>query len=159
MELGRMYSVEFDNVAVTVATDFFEIVPADDKPCIVHAVFVGQSTELGDAAEEQLRVRIIRLPATFTSGSGGAAPTPAPLNDGTAAAGFVSETMNTTVATTSGTAINLHSDTFNVRTGFVWIPTPEMRPTVRQAAGLVVRLVAAPADSITFSGTLYVEEI
>lgn len=154
---GRMYSVNFDGTAVTVAADLFEIAPADDKACVVHAIFIGQSTELGDAAEEQLRVRLIR--GHTTSGSGGSANTPTPLNPSDTAAGFAAETCNTTAAS-AGTGVFLHSDTFNVRTGWMYIPTPEARPIVTQVQGtLVLRLSAAPTDSVAFSGTMIVEEL
>lgn len=160
--MGRMYTVEFEGTAVATASgdvDFFEILPADDKPCIVHAVFLSQSSDTGDAAEEILRVKVIRLPATVTSGSSGSSATPVPLDVNDAAAGFAAEVLNTTVATTSGTAVDLHSDAFNIRTGWALVLTPEMRWRVAQAEGLVVRLMAAVTDELTMSGTLYVEEL
>jgi hypothetical protein len=155
--MGRMYSVIFENVAVSAAQDFFEISPADDKPVIIHAVYLSQSTELGDAAEEFLRVEIIR--GHTSGGSGGTAPTPVALDPAGAAAGFASEVNNTTIAS-AGTALILHAETFNVRTGWVYIPTPECRPKASQAnTTIVVRLMAAPGDSVTMGGTIYIEEM
>ena len=155
--MGRVYTVEFENVAVTAAQDFFEIAPADDKPCKVLGLFLSQFSDVGDAAEECLRIRIIR--GHSTGGSGGSAPTPRPVNPSDAAAGFAAEVNNTTIAS-AGTAVNLHSDSFNIRVGYpVWFPE-KCQPQVSQGAGvlLVVRLLAAPADSLSLSGTLYVEE-
>lgn len=155
--MGRMYTVEFENVAVTAAQDFFEIVPADDKPCAIHAIHLSQSTEVGDSAEEMLRVKIIR--GHTTSGSGGSTSTAAPLDPSDTAAGFTCEVNNTTIASV-GTTADLHSESFNVRAGWVYIPTPECRPKVSQGnTSLVVRLLAAPADSVTMNGTMYVEEL
>jgi len=155
--MGRMYTVEFENVAVTAAVDFFEITPADDKPCIVHAVFINQYTDFADAAEEILRYRVIR--GHSTGGSGGAAPTPRPVNSTSAAAGFAAETNNTTIASV-GSPVNLHSDCFNIRVGLQLILPPEMRWEVSQGqTTLVVRLMATPTDSLSMSGTLYVEEL
>lgn len=155
--MGRMYTVEFEAVAVTVAVDFFELTPADDKPIAIWGLFLSQSSDVGDAAEEILRYRIIR--GHTTSGTGGAAPTPAPLNHIDTAAGFTAETNNTTIASV-GTVANLMSDTFNVRTGLQLIFPPELRPQASQAnTTIVVRLMAAPADSLTMSGTLFVEEL
>lgn len=156
--MGRMYSVEFEGVAVTAAQDFFEITPADDKPLAVHALFLSQASDVGDAAEEILRFKVIR--GFATSGSGGSAPTPIPLNPVDTAAGFTAEVNNTTIAST-GTPVDLHSDAFNIRTGLALILTPEMRWQVSQASGtlLVVQLMVAPTDSLTMSGTLYVEEL
>ena len=154
--MGRMYTVEFENVAVTAAQDFFEILPAANKPCVIHALYLSQYSDVKDAEEEILRVRIIR--GHTTSGSGGAAPTPRPADSNSTAAGFTAETNNTTIAS-AGTPVNLHSDYFNIRVGMQLIFTPEMRPRVQNANLLVVRLLAAPADSLSMSGTLYVEEL
>jgi hypothetical protein len=154
--MSRIYTVEFEAVAVTAQVDFFEITPADDKPCRILALFLSQSSDVGDAAEEILRYRIIR--GHTTSGSGGAAPTPVVLGPIEAAAGFTAETNNTTIASV-GTVTNLHSDAFNIRAGLQLVLTPEMQWGVSQAnTTIVVRLMAAPADSLTMSGTIYVEE-
>lgn len=153
---GRMYAVEFEAVAVTVAQDFFELSPADDEPVHIHALYLSQSTDFADAEEELLRVKIIRGHAT--SGSGGTAPTPAALDPKVGAAAAAAEVNNTTIAS-AGTPVDLHSECFNVRVGMAYIPTPEARPKADQAGTtIVVRLMAAPADSLTMSGTLIFEE-
>lgn len=153
--MGRMYSVNFNAVAVTAAQDVFEITPADDKPCIIHALILGQYSDFGDAQDELLSIRIIR--GFTTSGSGGAAATPRPMNPSDAAAGFAAETNNTTVATT-GTTNDLHADVWNVRAPYQFIWPPEMRPKVSQGQTSLVVRITAPADSLTMNGTLYVEE-
>lgn len=142
---------------MTTIADLFEIVPADDKPCKLAGLFLGQSSDVGDAAEEILRVKIIR--GHTTSGSvGTAAPTPRPVNPNDAAAGFTAEVANTTIAL-GGTPVNLHSDAFNIRTGLqLWWP-PECRPGVNQGnTSLVVRLMDIPLDALLMSGTIYIEE-
>lgn len=157
--MGRIYSVEFENVSITNANgdaDLFEIAPADDKPCIVHALYFDQISDVGDAAEEMLRYRVIR---GHTTGGNGTSVTPRPLNAHDAAASFAAEYYGATIAA-DGTAINLHSGAFNIRTGLQLVLPPEMRWHVSQGQGLlVVRLMAAPADDVTMSGTMYVEEI
>jgi len=156
--MGRMYSVSFEAVAVTAAQDFFEISPADDKPVLVHGLYLSQASDVGDAADEMLRIKILR--GHTTSGSGGSAPTPAPLQSSAGtAAGFAAEVNNTTIAS-AGTAVDLHAEAFNIRAGLQYIPTPEARPGASQAnTTLIVRLMAAPADSLTMSGTLILEEL
>lgn len=157
--MGRLYMVPFENVAVAAAQDFFEISPADDKPVAIHGWTlsnVGGTADAGDAQEEFLRLSIVR--GHTTSGSGGTTPTisPAVFND--AAAGFAAEANNTTIASTSGTTI--WADGMNIRIGHSYFFTPETRPTASQAnTTIVLRLVAAPADSVNMSGTLYVEEL
>jgi len=152
-----IYSVEFENVAVTASQDFFEIAPISDRPCLIHACYLSQSTETGDAEEEMLRVKIIR--GHTTGGSGGSVPTPVALNANEGAADFSAEVNNTTIAS-GGTPVDVHSEAFNVRVGWVYVPTPEIRPLVTSSDGvIVVRLMANPIDSITMSGTLYVAEL
>jgi hypothetical protein len=158
--IGRMYVVLFEATAVTVAADLFEIQPADDKPCRIHSIYLGQTTELLDAADEKLEIEITRGGTGISSGSGGSSFTPIPVaSSAVAAAGFAAEVLNTTQATfTSGVAIL--RDVWNVHQGWQYRPTPEERIGVSQAnGGLTVRLGAAPADSITIAGTMFVEEL
>lgn len=154
--MGRMYSVAVQGVSVSAAQDVFEIRPADDKPCVLHGLFIGQYSDAGDAQDELLSVRIIR--GFTSSGSGGSTPTPTPMHPSDAAAGFSAEANNTTVATT-GTTTEVHADAFNVRAGYQMIWTPEMRPQVGQGNTSLVVRITAPADAITMNATLYVEEL
>jgi len=162
--MGRIYSVEFTNQALTAANgdhDYFEIDPAAEKPVRPIAIFIGQESQEGDALEDFVRWAILRCTGgTFTSGSGGAAPTPRPLDIGDPAAGFAAETANTTVATTSGTLQRIHSDAFNIRTGLQLILPPELRVIVSGAANdaLLIRQESTLDATTTMSGTLYVEE-
>lgn len=157
--MSRMYTAVFEAVAVTAAQDFFEVNPASNKPCRFVGLFLSQSSDTGDSAEEILRITITRVPATFTSGSGGSSYTPRLVDATGAAAGAAVEINNTTVATTSGTLENLMAYQFNIRTGLeLWLP-PEQQFMFVNGAGGVVRLAAAPADSLTMSGTLWFEEL
>lgn len=156
--MGRIYTVAFENVAVTAAQDFFEIQPADDKPCRFKALLLNQYSDMGDSQEEGLRITIKRIVATATSGSGGTSPTPRLVTATGAAAGFTAEANNTTVATSSGTIELLLADTMNIRVGTqYWFP-PELQFEFVQGVFGVVRLEAAPSDSLSTSGTLWVEE-
>lgn len=155
---GRIYTVSFENVSVSAGQDFFEISPADDKPCEIVGLFLAQAgnSDVGDAQEECLRFSVIR--GHTTSGSGGSAPTARPVKRSDGAAGFAAEVNNTTIAA-SGTPVTLHSDSINVRSGYMnWWP-PGTEPEASQGdTTIVVRLLAAPADAITLTGTLYVAE-
>lgn len=157
MAYGEIYTVVFEAVAATAVQDLFEINAAAGKPLRVHALMLSQHTEVGDAQSELLRFKVIR--AHSTSGSGGSAPTPAPLNPSAAASSFTAEVNNTTQAT-GGSPITLHADTWNVQAGLALILPPELHWVVPGGGRLVVAMsTTAPADSITLSGTLYVEEI
>lgn len=155
-----MYSVTFDLTAVTAAIfDLFEFAPADDKPIVLHSVYCGQTTELGDVAEEQFEYSIRRGGTGMTSGSGGSGGTAIALDGSGAAAGCVLEVLNTTEATfTSG--VRVHGGTFNIRAGLEYRPTPEERIGCSQAnGGLVVRIESTPLDSVSIVGTAYFEEL
>lgn len=153
---ARVYTVSFTEVAVTVAVDLFELTPADDKPIEILGLFLGQSSDFGDAASEILPYRVIR--GHTVSGSGGATTTPRPIDRSGAAAGFAAETNNTTAANT-GTTNDLHADTFNVAVGEkLWLPEGCLWEATQGDTTLIVRLASAPADSLDLSGTLYVRE-
>jgi hypothetical protein len=156
--VGRMYSISFEGVAVTAAQDLFEILSVTEKPFRMHALSISQSSDAGDAASEQLTVRIFRVTGSPTSGSGGSTATPTPLYPNDTASSVTAEINNTT-RLSGGTAVTLHRQCFNVMAGLEIVFTPECRPTIAGATRLVVGLEAAPADSLTMSGTLYIEEI
>lgn len=163
--MGRIYRVPFAAGTVTNAggnVDLWEITPADDKPCRIVGIRFGQTSEVGDAAEESLDITIEHLGSTVTSGSGGSSVTPVPCDPGISdlAAGFTAEINNTTVATTSGTKTVMECIPWNIRqTPYeVWFPDTRYAPCARQASALVVRCNSTVTDDITFSGVLFVEE-
>lgn len=157
--MPRMYTVQFDAVAVAASQDLFEIVAADDKPIAIAGLWldnVGGTADAGDAQEEILRLSVIKN--FTTSGSGGTAPTPVPMSPADAAAAFTAEVNNTTLAVT-GTTTQPVSLGWNTR-----IPLREWWPEEARVwhsqvdTRLVVRLVTAPNDTFNASGTLYVVE-
>lgn len=160
--MGRKYYATF-NGTVTAAggnTDLFSIQPADDKPVKIRGLILSQISEVGDAAEEGLRITVKRLPATYTVGSGGAAVTPVPANEGdTAFAGTV-RANDTTVGTTSGTAVILAELGWNVRNSpfDFWFPDEDFCPRARQTSALAIVLETTLADDATFCCTVCLEE-
>lgn len=155
---SRMYVVSFAATAATAAVDFFSFAPADDKPVVIHGVYLSQTTEVGDAQEEMLEIKIERGGSAYSVGSGGSAGTITTLGPSGASAGFTARTMDTTKATFTSGEVK-HRDAMNVRTGWVYMPTPETRITVSQAnGGCSICLPTAPVDSISWVGTLLLEE-
>jgi hypothetical protein len=160
--MGRIYSVPFAGATVTNAggnTDLWEFLPADDKPIRLRGFCLGQTSEVGDAAEEGVEVQVIRMAATVTSSNGGAV-TPVPVDSADAAAGFTAETNGTTVATTSGATTIVASFMVNLRGSpfDYWFPDERFAPKAKQGEGLFLRLITTVADDITFGGTAWVEE-
>lgn len=154
--MGRVYAIPFAAVAITAAQDLVEISPADDKPVELIGWHLGQTSDAGDAQDEQLQLTVIR--GHTTSGSGGTSATPAPLNPGDAAASFAAEINNTTIAS-SGTGVTLFASAWNVRAGSdVWLPE-DVRPRASQGNTTLVVRMSAPADSITTNGVFWVREL
>ncbi len=162
--MSRIYSVPF-NGTITAAgtdTDIWSIQPASNKPVRLWGFTLGQISEIGDAQEEGLRITVKRLPATFTVGSGGNSVTavaPADGSDGTVW-GATIRTNDTTVATTSGTAIVVDEFGWNERNAPYphWYPDWRFLPGAVNGQGLIVRCETTAADDLTFSGCLWFEE-
>lgn len=151
-----MWSAQFNNVAVTAIQDLFELNAPTGIPVCLHRVSLFQTSDVGDAAEEILRLLFIR--GFTTSGSGGTAPTAVDLGTGGATYGGTVECNNTTAAVT-GTTTTPHSDGWNVRGPYDYIPTPESRIFIPGGGRLVVNLPAAPADSLTVGGVIVFETL
>lgn len=163
--MSRMYRVPYTGTITNAGgdCDLLSIQPADDKPCRLVGWIIGQSSEVGDAAEENLRLTVRHMTATVTIGSGGSAPTPQPNRPGTldvAAAGFTARCNDTTVATTNGTSVIMEELGWNERNTpwERWIPE-EMRPWAVQGEVLIVRMESTPADDFTGELTFFVEEV
>lgn len=160
--MGRIYTIPYTGTVTNAGgdTDLLELLPADDKPVKLRGILLSQISEVGDAAEEGLRISIMRLPATVTSGSGGSAVTPVPQDSADAAAGVAAECNNTTVATTSGTAVTLWELGWNIRNSpyEMWFPDDDFCPKAKQGEALVVRQQTTAADDYTGCFTFVVEE-
>jgi hypothetical protein len=154
--IGRVYICPIDAVAVSAVQDPFEINSASTISLALLSVFIGQSSDAGDAEDEQLRVRIIRDHST--SGSGGSSGTAVPARKGDAAFGGTVEINNTTPAT-GGSPIILPCDCFNVRGGMVHRPTELEIATIHGGGRIVVNFPAAPADALTVSGYIVFAEL
>ena len=154
-----VYSAPMDALAFTLATDVFEITPAADRPIMVYGFSLGQTTDLGDASEEVLRIGLYR---DVTAGSTGTTLTEVKYSNdaamGTVSAAVVS---NRGTPSSGGTLIDIIP--WNIRIPLYWFPIPEMRPKFSNLAaeGPVssFRLMSAPGDSITCSGAIYWTEI
>lgn len=153
--MGMRYAATFDAVAVSAAQDLFEITAPSDCIVAIYALYLGQTSDVGDANAENLKVQLIK--GYTVSGSSGSSVTPSKLETGFAAAGSTVEANNTTVANT-GTPVTVHQDVWNTQLPYMYRPAPEERIILSPSERLVVRL-PAPADAITMSGTLVFEEI
>lgn len=158
--MGRMYTVSFTGVGVAAQQDLFELTAASNRMLKIHAVELSQSTEVGDTAEEGLSILFRRGSSATTSGSGGSSATPVPNETQQGAAGFTAEINNTT-RMSGGAITTLISTNWNERISpalWNWSESP-MMPVVGISERFTVELATVPADSVTMSGTIWVEEI
>lgn len=157
----RAYTVSFAASAQTAAIDWFELIAGASVGVVLLGLDISQTTELGDAAEEQVSWYIKRASGSYTSGSGGntgvARP---PVRVGDAAATFTAESLNTTqIAVGSGTLTTMFQGSFNIRGGLQIFWTPETAITCAGSQAIAIGLGTAPADSVTWIGTAYVAEL
>jgi len=149
--MGRMFTVSFTNVAVTADQDLFQIEGlAGDT--ILHACFISQNSDVGDASAESLTIRFRHVTDALTN-----VTAEVKLDKGSGAA-LADLNVNDTTPFTTG-AETIHVEDWNIAMPFVWLPTPEMRIHIPKDDVVTVNLIANPADSLTMSGTLYFEEI
>jgi hypothetical protein len=154
------YSGVVRGVAATLAQDIFELLSPADAICEVERIVLSQTSEVGDAQEEQIEINIKRGVGTVTSGSGGSAVTPQPREDGQPASGATLEGNNTTkMAAGTGSIELLHVDTWNVRQSKDIVPLEGERWIVSPGNRLTVEMVGAPADSMTLCAYIYWNEI
>ncbi len=151
---GRMYTMNFEDVVVAAAQDFFALDFAGTGVMILHACYLGQSTLVGDANEEMHKV-VIKTGATV-DGSGGNPGVEVPSSLGSPAASAVGRINDDTIAGT-GTIVEKHMDIYNIRVGWQYVPPPEQRITW-SAERLVVGLLSTPT-SVTMSGSIVWEEL
>ena len=150
---GRVYIGEVSAVVVSVVQDFWELNCPADAVIALLSVRISQYSDVGDAAAEILPVIISRT-TSGGAGSGGSVPTARPVHVGTPAFGGSIEANNTTQATTT---TEILSDTFNIRSGWLYQP-PEREIIWLSPSGiLVVELPVAPADALTMQGTITFE--
>ena len=149
--MGRIYAVNFNEVAVSVQQDLFQI-EAQTTPAILHAIYLSQSTEEWDAEAENLNVIIQRVTDAVTDDLNAVAL------DGGDTAENANLAINETSELTTGASI-IHAESWNVAQSFIYLPPPELRPIVQIGNAIVVNLNNTPTDAITMSGTMYFEEI
>jgi hypothetical protein len=152
---GNLYSAVFDAKAVTGAIDLFEMT-ATTRTFAVHALRVWQTTDVGDAAEEILRIEFRRA---STAGSGGTAVTEHQYVDDEDVANDTTVIEYATGGTSSTGGELIDIIPWNIRIPLVEIWTPEMRPRIDSNSDpLSIRFAAAPADSITMGAAVIWEE-
>jgi hypothetical protein len=157
--MGHMYSVDIISNTISTTKSLFHINGITNGIVVLHSVFVGQSSDAGDAAAEMLRIQISRSTSNSTAVGTAATPRPHLLND--QAYGGTVRLSNTY----SATNVVLINEAFNVQAGWYYTPTPEERIIIppKSVSGthpsLRVDLPNAPSDALSVQGRMTFEVI
>lgn len=155
--MSGIYTIQFTTATVgTAVQDFFEINPGTSKPLVLLGFGISQTSELGDAAEEGLTILV--KSGHGTSGSGGAAVTPQPLDASQGTALFTAEANNTTKAQ-GGTIVTHYAYSWNVRMPLDIVYPEPMQVIATASRRLVIELASTSADSLVVNGYAVVQEI
>lgn len=154
--MGRMYSVNFADVAVAAAQDLFGILSTANMAFAIHRIELGQRTLTSWEAKP---LKLVRNPVTATVGSGGSAQTPVKLNFGDSAATVTARVNDTTNQTTNGSQTVLFARDWEFLNGFLVVFTPAERPIIAPSQGVALQLTTAPSGSMTASGSMLIEEL
>jgi hypothetical protein len=153
--MARIYTTQFNGIAVTAQQDLFELVAGSGTDMLIHEVGFSNLTEVGDAQEENLLILLKQ--GSTTTGSGGTAPAKVPRDiDDSASAATVA--ANNTTKATGGTIVTHYAWNWNIRAPFQMIWTPETRPYLKVSRRMTFELATTPADSITMAGYVVWQE-
>lgn len=149
MSAGQIFAVPLSAVTVAASsiTDLFQITAGSSNPIDIIGCRISQTSDVGDAAAEMLRVQIVRRSTVST----GTALTEVKHLE-TSGSPTASVLGNTTAEGTIGDI--LADDSFNIQAGFFYNPIPEERIRVAAGGRLSFFLPVGPADELTMNATL-----
>jgi hypothetical protein len=156
--MSRRYYVSEPGFAATAASDLIQIKNASGSNKMVRIIRWGwKPTDNSLATAQVLQTRCRRLPSTVTDGSGGATPTPRPMDGGDTAATFTALSRNTVKATTNGTAAILDESGAHIYNGYE--QQPEEPIIIAPAQSFVFELTSASVQgTVNISAFVEVDE-
>jgi hypothetical protein len=143
-----IYTITLDATAVSAARTLVQYNAPSTRIAVVLRAWVSQCNSEVATQEE------IQLLRVTTAGTGTGA-TPRPTGSFAAAAGTA--TVNNSAEGTAGDS--LHREGFEIRNGWLWIPTPEERFIIPPSGRIALKFPAAPEASIDVSAGLVVAEL
>lgn len=142
----RIYKTFFENVTVAAAQDLFSLKAGAANGIEIHQIDLSAG---GVTAPAEIRIRVKRMPATFTQGSGGSTPTVGVADSGDTKTSTATVHANdTTPGTTGGTAVVLGAFQWNVLMPWQYLPAPEDRDVIQAAEGFVIDALGSPASTV-----------
>lgn len=154
--MNNVFSAVIDAVSVSAAQDLLTITAPASRAVKILRVEVGQDTS---ETSEVLPIKFKRGIGN-TAGSGGSAVTPARLKPGSTAASSTVTKNNTTAATAgSGSLTVTNRRSFNVVTGFVYVPMDAEAVVVGPSESFIINLPTAPGAALTMNCEVIFEEM
>lgn len=158
---GPVFSAPFLAIASTQEVDIFDLVAPSSGRVRILEVSITQHSEAGDAAAELLPLQYLR--GSTAAGTGGTAITPVNHKGVSRASEATVTVMNATTLASTTSAVRMKAESFNVQAGYLDRPFKdglEHDECIHLNAGerFVVRC-GAPADSVTFNGTIRFQEL
>ena len=154
--MARIYTAQFNGVAITAVQDLFNLLAGTNTPIEVHDFHLAQTSDFGDAQEEVLLISIKQ--GATSDGTGGTTPSKVPRDVDDSAAATTVRANDATTRASGGTIVTHYSYGWNVRVPFDKVYTPECRPYAKGGRRLILGLEGAPADSLTVSGSITFSE-
>ena len=161
--MSRLYTATLRSIPLTAITveDLAEINAAAEQPVTLIGLVItqaGDSSDSGDANEDQIDVVISRVTGSPTSGSGGTVVVPTRSDSGDTLFGGVVEMGNTTNLS-GGTLEEWWAEGFNNRVGLFHWPVPKAQITIRGDETLIIRTTALHTNAHEVNVVVLLEEI
>lgn len=154
---GLMYTTNFDTVSVTnAAQDIWELVAGATVGILIHSIRVTFVPTITSGVPQDVRGQL-RFLARSTTGTGGTAVTPRPVNPRNTVAAAATTTRT---VTTPGTAGNVWSaEQISIVLPYERIFTPAQRIFVPAATRFCINLEAGLGAAYNASSEIYFEEL
>lgn len=154
--LGRKYTAQFNsvNIVALTAQDFFEILAPTKSVIIILDWSIFQTSDVGDAQEEILRIETVEGIGAVTTGALGTTVIARPSPGDSAFAGTVKANNTTRMAVGTGSLFTLPQHGWNVRSEYRQIYTPETCPIISPGDRWTLSLPVGPTDVLTAGGSV-----
>ena len=154
---GLMYTASFNAVSVTnAAQNIWEIIAAAGVSVLVHSIRLTFVPTITSGVAQDVRAQI-NVQTISTTGTGGSAVTPAPLNTRNSLAAVT--TFNRLVTTPGTLGVVKDSELVSIIVPFERIYTPDQRIPITGGTRLALNLAAGLGASYNASSEIYFEEI
>jgi hypothetical protein len=154
---GLFYTASFNNVSISnVAQNLWELIAAAGVPLLLHSIRLTITPTITSGVAQDVRAQL-NVQRISTTGSGGSAKTPAPVNSRNTVA--ASTTANALVTTPGTAGTVLDSENVSIIVPFERIYTPDQRIPVPAGTRIALNLSAGLGAAYNASSEIYFEEI